>query len=88
MSVTSPPARIAPWNQAVRSDRPYLQDGYWTTFGGRDAALIERFGATALATAWTKPLPRASGKSPQQMVAAEDDNVRRCAAHARAQLGA
>jgi sugar phosphate isomerase/epimerase len=66
---------------------PYLEDRYWTTFGGRDAALVERFRST-LAKAWTQPLPKVSGLTLEQMLAAEDDNVRRCAAHARAQLGA
>jgi sugar phosphate isomerase/epimerase len=67
---------------------PYLQDGYWTTFGGRDAALIERFRATVLTKASAAALPRTSGLTLEQMVAAENDNVRRCAAYARASLGA
>lgn len=67
---------------------PYLQDGYWTTFGGRDGALIDRFRANVLAKASADPLPRTSGLTLEQMIAAEDDNVRRCAAFARASLGA
>jgi sugar phosphate isomerase/epimerase len=66
---------------------PYLQDGYWTTFGGRDGALIDRFRAKVLAKASAAPLPRTSGLTLEQMIAAEDDNVRLCAAYARANLG-
>lgn len=67
---------------------PYLTDGYWTTFGGRDGALVDRFRKSVLAKASAAPLPRTSGLTLEQMVAAEDDNVRHCAAYARASLGA
>jgi 3-oxoisoapionate decarboxylase len=67
---------------------PYLHDEYWTTFGGRDDRRIERFRAEVLSKAWTEPLPRISGLPIDGMIAAEDDNVRRCAAFAREKLGA
>jgi sugar phosphate isomerase/epimerase len=66
---------------------PYLDDGYWTTFGGRDEAKIERFRAHALSKAWAAPLPRVTHLPPAEMLAAEDDNVRKCLAYARSHLG-
>jgi hypothetical protein len=66
---------------------PYLTETYWTTFGGRDEALVERFRAGILSKAWKEPLPKVSGLPLEQMVAAEDENVRRSAAYARAHLG-
>jgi sugar phosphate isomerase/epimerase len=66
---------------------PYLDDGYWATFGHRDEGRIERFRATALAKAWPAALPRISGLAMEAMIEAEDDNVRLCAAYAREHLG-
>ena len=66
---------------------PYLDDAYWVTYDGRDPARIERFQKDVLATAWSAPLPRITGLSPEAMLAAEDDNVRKCAAYAKGRLG-
>jgi len=65
---------------------PYLDDAYWTTFGGRDEARIERFRAHALSKAWTSPLPRVTHLPPADMLAAEDDNVKKCLAYSRQKL--
>jgi sugar phosphate isomerase/epimerase len=67
---------------------PYLEEGYWATFGGRDERRVERFRAEVLPKAWSSPLPRVSDLSLERMIAAEDDNVRRCAEYARGTLGA
>jgi 3-oxoisoapionate decarboxylase len=67
---------------------PYLDDGYWTTFGGREDGRIERFRAEVLSKAWSEPLPRIRGLPIDRMIAAEDDNVRRSATFAREKLGA
>jgi len=40
-----------------------------------------------LAKASRDPLPRITGLTPAQMLAAEDDNVRACAAYAKGTLG-
>jgi sugar phosphate isomerase/epimerase len=65
---------------------PYLQDSYWVPFGARDEALVERFRTKVLSRASAAPLPRITGLSAVQQLAAEDENVRRCAAYARAHL--
>jgi len=67
---------------------PYLDDAYWVSYARRDEGRIERFRAAVLAKAWTAPLPRISGLALEEMVKAEDENVRRCAAFARERLGA
>lgn len=67
---------------------PYLDDAYWTTFGGRDERRIERFRSEVLSKAWPNPLPRITGLPIDGMIAAEDDNIRRCAAFVRGTLGA
>src|SRR5215813_6119686 len=66
---------------------PYLDDKYWASYEKRDNAKIERFKASVLSKAWTKPLPKISGMSSQRMLAVEDDNVRRCVAYAKRTLG-
>jgi hypothetical protein len=66
---------------------PCFDDGYWVTFGGRDAARLERFRESVLAKAGSDPLPRVTGLSLEKMIEAEDDNVRRSAAFARRSLG-
>ena len=67
---------------------PYLDDAYWATYARRDEARIEAFRAAVLAKAQTAPLPRITGLALEEMVKAEDENVRRCAAFARERLGA
>ena len=66
---------------------PYLEDAYWVTYDRRDPARVEAFEKQVLSKAWNRPLPRIAGLSPDAMLAAEDDNVRKCAAYARETLG-
>jgi hypothetical protein len=66
---------------------PYLTEGYWVPFGPRDEPLVERFKERVLSRASRAPLPRITGLTPAEMLAAEDDNVRRSAAFSRANLG-
>lgn len=66
---------------------PCREDGYWATFGGRDEARLAAFERTMLARAWEDPLPRTTGLSPEEQIAAEDENVRLSAAYARDTLG-
>jgi sugar phosphate isomerase/epimerase len=65
---------------------PYLEDGYWVTYERRDPAREEAFRAGVLAKAAPEPLPRIAGLTPEQMLAAEDDNVRACVAYAKGTL--
>ncbi len=65
---------------------PYRDDGYWTSFGGRDAKLLARFEAELLSRASRDPLPRVSGLPIEAMIAKEDENVRLCTDHARKTL--
>jgi 3-oxoisoapionate decarboxylase len=65
---------------------PYLEDAYWAPFGGRSAERIARFERTILSRASEAPLPRVSGLTPAEQLAAEDDNVRRSEAFARTVL--
>jgi hypothetical protein len=65
---------------------PYLRDDYWLTYGQRDDTRIARFRETVLAKAATKPLPTISNLSEAQMLAAEDDNIRRSLAYAKNKL--
>jgi sugar phosphate isomerase/epimerase len=66
---------------------PYLEDGYWVTWEKRDAARVEAFRKAVLARARASPLPRITGLTPEQMLAAEDANVRASVAYARGTLG-
>ena len=66
---------------------PCRADGYWATFGGRDEARLAAFERTVLTRAWEEPLPRITGLSPADQLAAENENVRRSAAYARDTLG-
>jgi sugar phosphate isomerase/epimerase len=66
---------------------PYLSDGYWVTHERRDRAREEAFRTSVLAKASRGPLPRITGLTPEQMLAAEDDNVRACVAYAKGTLG-
>lgn len=65
---------------------PYKTDKYWATFGGRDAARIQKFERGTLARAATKPLPRVTGLSAEQALAFEDENIRRCTEYTRKHL--
>jgi sugar phosphate isomerase/epimerase len=64
---------------------PYLEDGYWITYERRDGAREEDFRAV-LSKASPGPLPRITGLAPEQMLAAEDENVRACVAYAKGTL--
>jgi sugar phosphate isomerase/epimerase len=66
---------------------PYLEDGYWVTYERRDPARVAAFKSAVLARASTAPLPRITGLTPEQMLAAEDANVRACVTYARGTLG-
>ena len=66
---------------------PYLEDAYWVTYERRDAGRVEAFRTGVLARASKAPLPRITGMTPEQMLAAEDANVRACVAYARGTLG-
>ena len=65
---------------------PYLEDGYWVTYERRDRAREEAFRAAVLSRASPGPLPRIAGLAPEQMLAAEDENVRACVAYAKGAL--
>ena len=65
---------------------PYLDDGYWVTYERRDRAREEAFRAAVLSKASSGPLPRITGLPPEQMLAAEDENVRACVAYAKGTL--
>lgn len=65
---------------------PYLDDSYWASHEGRDEARIREFETRVLSKAPAEPLPRVSGKSFEDMVAQEDENVRRSTAFARQTL--
>ena len=66
---------------------PYRDDRYWATFERRDQDRIQRFEASTLTRESSKPLPRISGLDATQMLKAEDENIRRSAAHAKGTLG-
>jgi hypothetical protein len=65
---------------------PYKTDLYWVTYARRDEARIAKFENTVLKKASAKPLPKIAGLSAEQALAAEDDNLRRCAAYAKQTL--
>jgi sugar phosphate isomerase/epimerase len=65
---------------------PYLEDGYWVTYERRERAREEAFRAAVLSRASPGPLPRITGLAPEQMLAAEDENVRACVAYAKGAL--
>lgn len=62
---------------------PYKTDKYWATYPERDHARIQKFERGVLTKAWTKPLPRITGLTPEQALAAETENLRRCSEYAR-----
>ena len=65
---------------------PYLDDAYWAPFGGRAGERVAAFERSVLTRSSEKPLPRITGLSPAEQIAAEDDNVRQSEAFARATL--
>jgi 3-oxoisoapionate decarboxylase len=65
---------------------PYKTDDYWVTYVRRDDTRIAKFENTVLKQASTKPLPKITGLSAEQALAAEDDNLRRCAVYAKQTL--
>jgi 3-oxoisoapionate decarboxylase len=66
---------------------PYLEDRYWATYERRDRKREDAFRETVLSKASRDPLPRITGLTPEQMLAAEDDNVRACVAYAKGTFG-
>jgi len=66
---------------------PYLGDPYWVTHERRDPARIRAFESAVLARAAKGPLPRIAGLTQEQMLAAEDENVRASVAYAKETLG-
>jgi 3-oxoisoapionate decarboxylase len=66
---------------------PYLDDKYWASFEKRDDGRIEKFKSQVLSKASSKPLPKISGMSSAQMLATEDDNIRRCVSYSKRTLG-
>ena len=65
---------------------PCLTEKYWATFADLPGRHLARSLAMVRAHAAKRPLPRVSGLSPDAKLKAEDDNVRRCFAFARAEL--
>jgi len=57
------------------------------TWQKRDPARVEAFRSAVLARASATPLPKITGLTPEQMLAAEDANVRASVAYARKTLG-
>ena len=68
---------------------PYRTDRYWIAFDdeARAPERVRRFEQSVLARATTAPLPRTTGLSPEQQLAAEDDNVAVSVRFARDELG-
>jgi 3-oxoisoapionate decarboxylase len=68
---------------------PYRTDRYWIAFDdeARAPQRVRRFEQSVLARATAAPLPRTTGLSPEQQLAAEDDNVAVSVRYARDELG-
>ena len=66
---------------------PYLEDRYWVTREPRDPERIRRFEEAVLSRSATTPLPRIGELGDEAKIAAEDANVRLCAAYATKDLG-
>ena len=64
-------------------DVPYKRDRYWVTRDLKDERAVERFASDVLSKAWSQPLPVITDLTPEAAVAAEDENVRLCARHAK-----
>jgi sugar phosphate isomerase/epimerase len=65
---------------------PCLSEKYWATFADLPGRHLARSLAMVRARAAKRPLPRISGLTPAAKLQAEDDNVRRSFAFARAEL--
>jgi len=66
---------------------PYKTDKYWATYAERDNARVQKFERTVLSKPSAKPLPRITGLSSEQALAAENENIRRCVDYAKKHLG-
>lgn len=65
---------------------PCLTDAYWIPFPARNGRFLARMLRLVAARASRKPLPVVDGKTAPQVLAYEEENVRRCLEHARTQL--
>jgi 3-oxoisoapionate decarboxylase len=65
---------------------PCLADAYWVTFPDLPARQLAHTLSLVRAHPPSRPLPRISSLAPAEQLRAEDDNVRRCLAHARDRL--
>jgi sugar phosphate isomerase/epimerase len=65
---------------------PYLTDDYWATHKQRDKSRVEKFEKAFLSQTPAKPLPVISNLSSEQMLDAENENLRRCSAYATQKL--
>jgi sugar phosphate isomerase/epimerase len=65
---------------------PYKTDAYWIAVDRPPAEALARFERVVLGKAWTDPLPRISHLPPAAQIEAEDENVRRSVAYAKASL--
>jgi hypothetical protein len=65
---------------------PCLTEKYWATFTDLPGRHLARSLAMVRAHAAKRPLPRISGLTADAKLKAEDDNVRRSFAYARAEL--
>jgi sugar phosphate isomerase/epimerase len=66
---------------------PCLADGYWTTFADLPGRHLARMLSLVRDHPPSRPLPRISSLSGEMQLRAEDENVDRCFAFARGQLG-
>jgi sugar phosphate isomerase/epimerase len=66
---------------------PCLTESYWVTFPELPARDLARTLAMVRSHASKQPLPRISRLSPEEQIAAEDQNVRLCVTYARDRLG-
>jgi 3-oxoisoapionate decarboxylase len=62
-------------------------DKYWATFPERNGLYLARTMAAARAHGWQGPLPQVEQLDRDSRIQLEEDNVRKCLAYAREQLG-
>lgn len=65
---------------------PCLTDAYWVPFPARNGRFLARTLRLVATRTSPKPLPAVDGKTPQAVIAYEEENVRRCLEYARTQL--
>lgn len=65
---------------------PYRDDSYWASRDHRDEQQVAQFEARILSRSARQPLPRVSGLGDKEMLAREDENIRRCVAYYREHL--